>query len=155
VSRRRVTGFVDARGEWQELHNPNGRPTWRQLVALYRAGALRLTGPGCERRFTKAEASFAISNAVEAGLLERRAPRDPRQRYDRVCRAIVEHVRAHPGCSTSAVVAVVPSAGAFTSDRIRDLLELGVLVDRARPGRGRGRRLHVNEAAAMPAGVPG
>jgi plasmid stabilization system protein ParE len=144
---RRLTGFVDKRiGEWRELVDPDGAPTWRQLVALHRAGALLLTRPGLVVPFTKAEAAAAIDEAIAADLLERRQAPDPAERFDRVCREVVAHVAAHPGCTTSSVARAVRGGRAYVGDRVADLLELGVLVDGARwRGRGRARELwHAN-----------
>jgi hypothetical protein len=142
-----VTGFVDASGEWRELRDPDGPPTARQLVALHRAGALTLSGPGTRVPFAKGEAAVVIDEAVADGLLELRRPADPAERYDRVCRELVEHVRANPGCTTTGAVRAVRGARAYVGDRVRDLLDLGVFVDRAvLSGRGRARALHVNGA---------
>jgi hypothetical protein len=153
VSRRpRVTEFVDPRsGELRALLNANGPPTSHQLVALHRAGALALTEPGYGESFTKAEAAYAVDRAIERGLLVPRRPVDPAERFDRVCRAIVEHVRADPGCSSSSVERAVPGNRAYTGARIRDLLELEALVDRGRR-RGPGRALWLNDAADQAAG---
>jgi hypothetical protein len=146
VSGRRLTGFVDpGSGAWRELRDPDGPATLRQIAALYRAGALVLTDPG-GGRFTKAEASRAIDYAIRVGFLERPRPRDPGERFDRVCRDLVAFVVAHPGCSTGAAVEGVYGAGAYVGDRVLDLLSLGVLVDRA-ARQGRGRELHVNDNA--------
>jgi hypothetical protein len=132
MSRRSITGFVDDRAwEWRELRDPDGPPTWRQVRALFRAGALKLVEPGAAEPITKAEAAAAIDAAFAAGLLERREQPDPGERYDRTCKAIVEYVRAHPGCSTTDVVDAVTAAKAYTGERVRDLLDLHVLVDRS------------------------
>jgi hypothetical protein len=142
-----VTGFVDASGEWRELREPDGPPTARQLVALHRAGALTLAGPGTGVRFSKAEAARQIDEAVAAGLLEPRRPADPAERRDRVCRELVEHVRANPGCTTAGAVGAVRARRAFAAGRVRDLIALGVLADGAvLSGPGRARELYVDGA---------
>ena len=151
MSHRRISGFVDPRTwERRELRDPDGPATDRQVLALYRAGALRLAYPG-GRRFSKAEASAAIDTAVAAGLLEPRQPpdpRDPEERLDRVCRAILEHVAAHPGCSRLSVVEAVRGRRVYVAARVNDLIELGALEDRARrKGRGRRRELHVTDTS--------
>jgi len=147
VTHRRVTGFVDPlTWEWRELKNPDGPATDRQVLALYRVGMLRLVDPDPWNLFAKAEAAAAIDTAVAAGLLEPRQPPDPdpEERFDRVCRQIVEFVAANPGSSRLAVVGAVRGRRAFVAARILDLLELGALVDRAaRRGRGRRRELYV------------
>jgi hypothetical protein len=152
VSRTRLTGFIDGRGAWRELRDPDGPPTARQLVALHRAGALTLAVPGTGVRFSKGRAAVAIDEAVAVGLLELRRPADPAERRHRVCRELVEHVRANPGCTTTGAVRSVRARRAYAGDRVRDLLTLGVLVDRAAlSGPGRARELHVNDAGHEPA----
>jgi hypothetical protein len=146
VSLRRVTGFVDDRGVWRELKDPDGPPTWRQLVALHRAGMLQLVDPDPWNVFSKSQASAAIDTAVVAGLLEPRRPPDPdpEERFDRVCRQIVECVRGHPGCPTLDVLQAVRGRRAYVRARVRDLLKAGALEDRAaRRGRGQRRELYV------------
>jgi hypothetical protein len=67
-------------------------------------------------------------------------------RFDRVCREVVEHVRLDPGCSTSDVCRALrsyESGWGYVSDRVRDLIDLGVLVNRGRPGRGHPRALRI------------
>ena len=147
MTHRRVTGFVDPlTWEWRELKNPDGPATDRQVLALYRVGMLRLVDPDPWNLFAKAEAAAAIDTAVAAGLLEPRQPPDPdpEERFDRVCRAILEHVAAHPGCSRLSVVEAVRGRRVYVAARVNDLIELGALEDRARrKGRGRRRELHV------------
>jgi hypothetical protein len=84
-----------------------------------------------------------------------RRPPAPGERFDRTCRAIVEHVGAHPGCSTASVVRGLGGNRAYTGARVLDLLELGALVDRARrrgPGRARELWVPINDAADEAAG---
>ena len=67
MSRRRITGFVDPlSGEWRELVEPDGPPTWRQLLRLNALGLLELIPPGQGAPLTKAEAAAAIDDAETA-----------------------------------------------------------------------------------------
>jgi hypothetical protein len=150
MSRRRVTGFYD----WRGLFEPDGPPTARQLLALHLAGALLLVEPDPAHRFTRGEADAGIDAAVEAGHLQPQRGRrrsSASERFDRVCREIVEYVAADPGCSTADVCRSLRSysAGwAYIEARVRDLLELGVLENRAaKHGRGHVRELWLHDAA--------
>jgi hypothetical protein len=140
VNRRRIVGFVDERGRWRELSDPHGAPTGRQLLALWRAGALALVGFDPRHRFSKSEAAATIDDAVVLGFLDRRQTPDPAERFDRTCAAIVAHVAANPGCTASSVCEAVRTAGVgYVNARVRDLIDLAVLEDRA-PRQGQGRR---------------
>lgn len=158
MSRSRVIGFADPRtGEWHELRDPDGRPSLRQLAALARVDALVLVEPG-EGGFTKAEASYAIAAVVEAGLLEprSRSPLDPATRFNTVCAAIIAYITRSPGSSGRDVVIAVGGNRAYVGSRVRDLVDLGVLEDRApRSGPGRARELYVTDAGVRAPAEPG
>ena len=136
MSRRRILGFVDApTGEWRELRDPDASATARQLLRLNALGLLEVVEPGSP--LTKAEAAAALELAAAAGLYAPRRLPGPRERFDRTCRKVVEHVRTNPGCTTMSVEQAVGGNRDYLRDRIRDLLELGALQDRARSARRR------------------
>jgi len=72
VSRRRLTRFVDPRGNWRELREPDGEPTGAQLRKLNRLGMLDLTPHRHQfEPITKGEAAHAIDDAVARDPVER------------------------------------------------------------------------------------
>ena len=55
--------FVAPDGSLREIADPDGRPTGRQLEALWAAGALRITYPEPDvAPFTRAQAAWAIDH---------------------------------------------------------------------------------------------
>jgi hypothetical protein len=143
-----ITGFYDQHGTWRELRDPDGPPTARQLMALHRAGALRLAPLGSST-FTKAQAASLIDSAHLVGLLQPRPTMTPEERFDRVCGEIVRHVQRHPGCTLGGVTAAVHARHGYATARVTDLIELGVIEDRApRHGQGIARSLYHRDGNA-------
>jgi hypothetical protein len=63
IPRPSIEGFwID--GEWRELVNPGGPPTWRQLVKLNAAGRLELVRPGTAEPITKGECAAALDEVT-------------------------------------------------------------------------------------------
>lgn len=57
-----VRSFVDPdSGELRALTNPDGPPSWRQLLTLWHLGALAVVVPGETPPFTRAQAAGAIA----------------------------------------------------------------------------------------------
>ena len=69
VSRHRIFGFLDERGEYRELRDPLGAATGAQLARLNRLGMLDLVGPARARPLRKCEAAAAIDDARGASEL--------------------------------------------------------------------------------------